>query len=36
MHMRRGLVLALAVPVAFAAFSISVPMADASIGVPSA
>lgn len=33
MHMRRGLVLALAVPVAFAALSISVPMADASIGV---
>jgi hypothetical protein len=33
MHMRRGLVLALAVPLAFAALSISVPMADASIGV---
>jgi hypothetical protein len=33
MLMRRGLVLALAVPVAFAALSISVPMADASIGV---
>src|SRR5580704_17206807 len=33
MHMRRGLVLALAVPVAFVALSISVPMADASIGV---
>jgi len=33
MHMRRGLVLALAVPAAFAALSISVPMADASIGV---
>ncbi len=33
MQMRRGLVLALAVPVAFAALSISVPMAGASIGV---
>lgn len=33
MHMRRGLVLALAVPAAFVALSISVPMADASIGV---
>ena len=33
MHLRRGLVLVLAVPVAFAALSISVPMADASIGV---
>jgi hypothetical protein len=33
MHLRRGLAVALAVPVAFAALSISVPMADASIGV---
>jgi hypothetical protein len=33
MHMRRGLVVALAVPAAFVALSISVPMADASIGV---
>ena len=33
MRMRRGLVLALAVPVAFVALSISVPVADASIGV---
>jgi hypothetical protein len=33
MHMWRGLVLALAVPVAFVTLSISVPMADASIGV---
>jgi hypothetical protein len=33
MHMRRGLVLVLAVPVAFAALSFSAPLADASIGV---
>src|SRR3984885_12006702 len=33
MHMRRGLVLALAVPAAFVALSISLPGADASIGV---
>ena len=33
MHMRRALVVAFAAPLAFVALSISVPMADASIGV---
>jgi hypothetical protein len=33
MHLRRGLAVALAVPAAFVALSISAPMADASIGV---